>query len=82
MLAGGLEGEVAIEGGDAVSLRGRNGEPPADVVQCPLRKPAEAVLNRVQRGKEQIAPRAGFAPAQERDAPFSINFARAAGPRE
>ena len=59
----GLEREQRVERRDAVGLRRRDREPPADVVQRAPADPADARLHRVQRREQEVALRPRGVPA-------------------
>ena len=54
-----LEREERVEGRDAVGVGGRHGQPPADVVERAGADPADPLLQRPERGQQQVPPRAG-----------------------
>jgi hypothetical protein len=61
-----LEREESVERRDAISLRRRNAQSAAGVVESAAADPADAALHFFQRGKEEVTPRAhGVEPAAD-----------------
>src|SRR5216683_3876102 len=61
-----VEREAVVKGRDAIGLGRRNVQPAARVLETPAADPADLVLERVQHGQQQVAPRTRrVAPARE-----------------
>ena len=54
-----------VERDDSVCLGGGHGQAPADIVEGTRGDPAEARLNGVERGQEEVAARSGCVAAQQ-----------------
>src|SRR5207245_143187 len=59
-----LQGQQGVAGGDAVGVGRGDGQAGAEVAQRPFADPADPILNRMQRGQEQVTLGAGRSTAE------------------
>ncbi len=76
----GLCPKEMIEGDDAPSLRGRDGQATADVVESASTDPPDPILDRMERWQQQIAPLLHFFKAASRNPRLTTQTTSAADP--
>jgi hypothetical protein len=76
----GLCPKEMIEGDDAPSLRGRDGQAAADVVESASTDPPNSILDRMERWKEQVAPLLHLSKAASRNPGLTTQTTSAADP--